>query len=51
MKNIADRCPDTVKGLVQEELIPWLERTGDPMPIHVNAPREAAESGTLGGMI
>ena len=50
IKNIAGRCPDTVRQLLGEELIPWLKHTRDPMPIDLDGPREAAERGTLGGL-
>ena len=50
MRNIAGRCPDTVRQLLSEELIPWLKHTRDPMSIDLDGPREAAERGTLGGL-
>ncbi|MGW8267059.1 MAG: sulfatase family protein [Longimicrobiales bacterium] len=30
LENIADRRPDVVRHLIEAELDPWLERTGDP---------------------
>jgi arylsulfatase A-like enzyme len=30
LKNVADERPDVVEHLTKDELIPWLEKTGDP---------------------
>lgn len=30
MQNIADQSPDIIQRLIKEELLPWLEHTGDP---------------------
>lgn len=29
MKNIANENPELIQKLIKEELIPWLEKTGD----------------------
>ena len=50
MTNIADREPDTVRTLLEEELVPWLGHTRDPMSIDLDGPRAAAPRGTLGGL-
>ena len=50
LTNIAGRRPDTVRQLVEEELTPWLTRTGDPMTVAADAPREATDVGFMGGL-
>ena len=30
LENLAPKKPELVKQLIREELVPWLERTGDP---------------------
>ena len=32
LENLADRRPEVVERLIEEELLPWLRRTGDPWP-------------------
>jgi len=50
MENIADRRPDAARKLIEEDLIPWLARTGDPMTLAADTPREVPEMGFMGGM-
>lgn len=42
MENVADSQPDVVRDLIENELIPWLEYTGDPWLRHLRA--EASSS-------